>query len=134
MDAGEWWARRLFIRQPDDAGLDQDDQKYVTVSILEDPTAQYEEEFVLWPDNLPAWQVFSRCERHWKIIPSGLNTPERPHSIPPTEVIAVMGLMEIEDPLAVLDDVEILQRGAAKVFNDKFQPARVKPARARKHG
>jgi len=75
------------------------------------PKPEAPDDFEVWPENWPAVEMFLRCQTQWRVSMSGVCGFDY------AAVQWVFKLYEVEDPAAVLLDLQVMEFEAVKILN-----------------
>ena len=75
------------------------------------PAPTKQADFEVWPANWPALQMFARLQTQWRTTMSGVS------GLDYTAVLAMLRLYEVEEPQAMLEDLQVMEVQAIKILN-----------------
>lgn len=88
----------------------QDDAAILGVALPEQPRT---DDFEVWEENWPAVEMFLRCQTQWRTTMSGIL------GLDYGAVAWLLKLYEVEDPRALLEDLQIMEAAAMMALNNR---------------
>jgi hypothetical protein len=87
----------------------QSDAAAFGLALPEQPSIDCE----VWPENWPAVEMFLRCQTQWRTTMNGLL------GLDYGAVAWILRLYEVEDPRALLEDLQVMEAAALMILNER---------------
>jgi hypothetical protein len=79
------------------------------LALPEQPSLDYE----VWEENWPAVEMFLRCQTQWRTTMNGVL------GLDYGAVAWILRLYEVEDPRALLEDLQVMEAAALMLINER---------------
>ena len=79
------------------------------MALPEQPSLDYE----VWEENWPAVEMFLRCQTQWRTTMNGVL------GLDYGAVAWILRLYEVEDPRALLEDLQVMEAAALMLINER---------------
>ena len=77
------------------------------------PDVRPQKHFEVWEENWPAVEMFLRCQTQWRTTMNGLL------GLDYGAVAWILRLYEVEDPRALLEDLQVMEAAALMLINER---------------